>query len=476
MKNSVVRQVVIGVYSNLLAALSLSILYFVGQPYWKIGWIVIVSLVTVISLESFHQFILKKQFNYDFIKHLGFYLVPTSLFFWAFDQYSQRMNAENQILKERLAAEDRYKNLEREIEKLRSIIAASPDANIICNIIDPTQQKKSLHELLKIMNESDERLARLMANIRYWATAILNSVGTNGNYTLFKQVMAQFSRKDPQNYHETYKQLIWFLSDIYDLSDAGKFSEKIQKDFLDVLIDSFYHADDQTENSHFDRLKHILDGIMNSKKEDGALAMPILSKLLDLKCQSHQKVMQTFVDACKNRAIRFPNQFGIEFLSVLNRMEHSIFYLNFHSLQDALENLRNLLPNFQDLCQSVLNAKIFASLGNSSEKKRAFSRLVTDDGKFSLECVLSDGSICTCVAKSLSLRGLFSEKCSRSIGEKLKMKMVPIKGIGPAFQISGSIPKQHTNEHGIPVSGRGIFFENADELTAKGIYDYLIRH
>jgi len=168
-------------------------------------------------------------------------------------------------------------------------------------------------------------------------------------------------------------------------------------------------------------------------------------------------------------------------LSILNRLEHKIFWLNIGSLRNVLEeslsNEREGLINLNSRIYGELCSKVLAPLDDETYNgicnARVFRRLKSDDGRVAIKCVFPDGTVCTCQGESLSFRGVYSKNCSRKVGEKLAMNIAPIREIGRPFAVKAKITPLHSYETATQSPGRGAFFEDAEPSVVRDLYEYV---
>jgi len=172
----------------------------------------------------------------------------------------------------------------------------------------------------------------------------------------------------------------------------------------------------------------------------------------------------------------------------LVQLKHKVFWLDTWSLRDILEeSIRNGekgLINLKQEAYEELCMKVFAPIEdgefNGIHNRRVFRRLRGQNGNVKIDCILPNGEPCKCEGESLSFRGLHSKECPRNVGNKLKAKATPIVEVGQPkpkeFTVTASVAKLHPDEAAKQSKGRGIFFEDADEATVKGLYEYISSH
>ena len=466
------------IFANLLASLVLAIAYFLvfypsskstsEQPTSKL-------LVTVAALAlwciSCGLVVLLVRHGKPFkknLKYIGYYFPLTTLFVWAFDQRSLRRKAEEKL------------------RRLEMILEGWPDVRIIAGIIDPEKQRDTLSKIIdKIDNMEDRILAQILENIRRYADDILGSIGANENYDIFRQVMEKVSLLEPDERPQTYTFFLWLLSDVFIMPPKRCFTRRVQKDMIVSLKNAIWRVD----RSHLNCMWKIIEQIMADKEDEHDVARQILELLLHLDWKEKREVWQIIFDESMKRAFRFPQGFGFEFLSTLRQLEHKVFWLDTQSLRLILEqtvkNAERGLINLKAKAYDALCSTVFAPLEDEEyggiRSCRVFRRLKTEDGRVQVECTFPDGKVCTCEAESLSFRGLYSKKCLRKEGEKLKAKVIPIVEVGQPkakheFALMASVTKLHPVEASTQSEGRGIFFEDGEEDVVKDLYEYISEH
>lgn len=402
------------------------------------------------------------------LKYIVYYFPLTTFFVWAFEQRNLRLKAEEQL------------------RKLRKIVDGLADVRIIAGMVDLEKQEETLNEIIGKMDYMEDRyLAQIVTNIRCYVEDILESVGENGNYDLFRLLMEKVSLSKPDVRPETYSYFLWLLSDVFRMPPERCFTRQIQKDMIVPLKHAIWRVD----SSHLNSMRMIIEQIMADEEDEHDLARQILEMLLRLDWKGKREICQIIFDESKKRAFRFPQGFGFDFLSTLRQLEHKVFWLDSQSLRDVLEqavkNPETGLINLKREAYVELCLTVFAPLEDEKHAGmrnfRVFGRLKHKGGGVEVKCMLPDGSVCRCDGQSLSFRGLYSEKCPRKSGQKLKAKVIPIVEIGQAkpkheFAFSASVAKLHPGEAGKQSQGRGIFFEDAEEDAVKGLYEYISEH
>lgn len=475
---SIRRSIALAIFANLLAFFISAISFFfitlllrnVTLEKSKIN-LLAGSAALVLWCISCGLFVLLTRYGEPFkknLKYIGYCFPLTTFFVWAFEQRSLRLKAEEKL------------------RKLESIVNSMTKVRTIAGMVDPEKQKETLGNIINEMdNQVDHDLAQIVTNIRCYVEDILTSVGDNGHYELFRQLIDKVSFCEPGERPETCRDFLWFLSDVFGMPPKGCFTRQVQKDMIGPLKNAIWRVDKPNLN----RVGGIIQQIMADEEDEYDLAGQILEMLEILDWRKEQEVCQIIFNESKKRAFKFTQRFGFVFLSTLRKLGHKVFWLNIQSLMEILEEaikngdkgLLNLKQNvYKELCSTV-----FAPL--EDEKKpgvhsnRVFRRLMDNDGCVKVECELPDGSSCTCDAESLSFRGLYSKKCPLKEGEKLKTRIIPIVEFGKPkpkheFHLSASVAKLHQVEASKQSIGRGIFFEEAEENDVKDLYDYISEH
>ena len=402
------------------------------------------------------------------LKYFGYYFPPTTLFVWALDQRTIRLKAEENL------------------RRLEKIVNSLTYVRTIAGIVNPKKQSKTLGKIIDEMDDmEDHYLAQIVTNIRCYADDILGSVGVDGNYDLFRQVMEKISVSELDARPETYRYFLWLLSDVFGMPPKGCFTRKVQKDMIGPLKHAIWRVD----RPHLNRVVTIIEQIMADEEDEHDLARQILDMLLDLDWKEKHEVCQIIFDESKKRAFSFPQRFGFDFLSALRQLEHKVFWLDIQSLRDILEeaikNGDRGLINLKRKAYDELCSKVFAPLEDEKHPEiqncRVFDRLKEKNGCAKFECTLPDGTKCACEAESLGFRGLYSKKCNLEVGAKVKAKVITIVEVGQTkpkqeFALSASVAKLHPDEARKQSNGRGIFFEDGEDDVVKGLYEYISEH
>jgi hypothetical protein len=396
------------------------------------------------------------------VKHPLCYFLPTSAVFCAFSERRRRLNAEAGTA------------------QVREIVATWPDTSlgIITGIVDPKRQRESLSTLLSQMDTmKDCYLATITDRIQRYLGEILKSVGNNGNYQLFRRVMLRLSSYQPGMYRQTHKRFLFLLSDVFDPPLSAEFGWQFRKDLIGPLKNAIVQAD----KAHAGRVEDIIAKIMADEDNKHEIANAVAEMLLHLDWDEKREICRIIFDESVKRAFRFPKHFGIDFLIILGRLEHKIFWLDIQSLRNVLEESLNRegegLINLNTRVYSELCSKVLAPLEDPARdgicNARVFRRLTSDDGAVRIECTPSDGQTCSCQGESLSFRGVYSRNCRRPVGEKLAMNIIPIQEIERPLAVKASITPLHSYESASQGPGRGAFFEEAESSAVKGLYDYV---
>lgn len=463
--NDLANHLIIGVFVNLISAGLLVGGHFVQRPILKVAvWAGAVLIWWVLA------YFIKSHIrpNWGKVKRAGYYFLPTWPISWALEQRK------------------RWREAEEEISRLKGIIERWPAAKTAQQIIDPVSRNKGLKDILDNMdNIPDRDLAMIIDRVRYYAGDIWESPENGENYILFSSLIENLSlyelNKHTQNKHtQTFESLLWLFSDIYEIQRAGKRRREVQND----MITYFKNVIWRTDEANLNVLRGIIEKIMLDSKDNHDLARPILEMLLSLELETQKFIWQLIFDECMKRAFNFPERFGLDFLRILNKLEHKVFWLDFYSLRNIWrEHLtpgeKGLIvsqqPKFNELC-----SKVFAAIENPQRSGicngRVFRRLSGKAGKVHVECILPNGKKCRCEGKSLSFRGIYSQDCIKRAGEKFKAKIEPLLEHNRQFGLTTTIANLHTDKNGNVVDGRGIFFDDADETAVKYLYQYISQH
>jgi len=453
-----VRHMVMAIVVNLIVALLLMDAFFVDTPAGKLAAAVRIPLAFLVMSLAVNE--LRRIWKNA--RHPGYYFLPTSAVFWILENRRRRPKPET--------ATSRYER----------IIATWPDTSIgiISEIFDPERQEECLKKLLYQMHAMrDSRLATIADRFRHYLGEILKSVDDNENYQPFKEVMLRFSSYGPEKYQQTYRRFLGLLSDVYDPTLSAHFDVQFQADMSEPLK----RAIEQAGKKHLGDIRRIVDNIMADGENKEVTANSVAGMLLELDWDDKREICHIIFNESLKRAFRFPKHFGIELLSILSRLEHKIFWLDIRSLRNVLEeslsNDREGLINLNSRIYGELCSKVLAPLDDETYNgicnARVFRRLKGDNGRVAIECISSDGKVCTCQGESLSFRGVYSKNCSRKAGEKLAMNIVPIREIERPFAVKATIAPLHNYEIATQSPGRGAFFEDAEPSVVRDLYEYV---
>jgi hypothetical protein len=453
------RHLIMGILVNLIIAVLLVEVYFAETPSSRLKAGIRILLAFAAMGLAVHE--IKRIWKN--VKHPGYYFLPTTAFFWLLNRQLCRLN------------------LKAETTRLREIIATWPDASIgmIAGILDPWRQEENLSKLLNRMDAMrDCRLATITDRFRHYLGEILKSVDDNGNYHLFKQVILRLSSYGGNKYRQTYSRFLKLLSDVFDPLLSADFDRQFRMD----MTDPFKHAIEQADRSQASRVRNIVAKIMADDENEHEIANSIAEMLLQLDWTDKRDICHIIFNESVRRAVRFPKHFGIDFLNMLSRLEHRVFWLDLQSLRNILEESLNqkgegLINSnrgvYDELCSKVL-APLEDPACNGICNARVFRRLKGDDGKVTIECISTDGETCCCEGESLSFRGVYSKNCRKKVGEKLDMNIIPIQEVKRPLAVKASITPLHSYESWSQEPGRGAFFEDAEPSVVRGLYEYVL--
>jgi len=451
------RHLFTAIYANIISAALLAGVYFFEKPLSKA-----VAFVGLMILWGGLPRLVRKftKRQWGLLKTIGYHFVLTWPFFWALDERRRRQDAET------------------EVEKLRTTIDGLPRAKIIEQIISPATRKDGFEALLSQMdNMPDRDLAQIIGSIRYHAGDILKLAENGENYNLFREIVGKLSSYDVDGHTQTFESLLWIISDIYRMEPPSDLRWQVQKDMIGPLKSALCRAD----QAHVTAIRGVIESIMHDSKDDHDLARHILETLLTLDPKAQEPSWQVVFEQCIKRAFSFPESFGFDFIHILGELKHKVFWLDFHALRDIwmqppTPGRKRLIDSnqakFGELCSKVF-AAVEEPPHSGNRHGRVFRRVKADNGKVKVECVNPDGTTCNCQGESLSLRGIYSSKCTKNAAERLRAKITPILEVNRQFNLSASVAKVHKDERGNEVSGRGIFFEDAKEDVAKSLYEYV---
>jgi hypothetical protein len=449
---------VMTIFINSIFVLLLVDAYFVETPTKKLAAVIRLPLAFVALSLAVNE--LRRVWKNA--RNPGYYFLPTAAVLWYWENRRLRPTKE--------AETSRYER----------IIAAWPDTSlgVISDVLDPEWQQESLNKVLYQMHSMrDCRLAMIVDRFRHYLGDILKSVDDNENYQPFREIMLQFSSYWPEKYRQTYRRFLDLLSDVYNPALSTKFDTQFKADMREPLK----RAVRQAGKRHLIHVRAIVGNVMADEESEDGTANCVAGMLLELDWNEKREICHIIFDESIKRAFRFPKHFGIELLSILNRLEYKIFWLDIRSLRNVLEesltNEREGLINLNSRIYSELCSKVLAPLDDETYNgicnARVFRRLTGDNGRARIECVLANGEKCSCQGESLSFRGIYSKNCSRQVGDKLTMNLIPVRQIERPFAVKASIAPLHSYESATQSSGRGAFFEDAKPTVVRDLYEYV---
>jgi len=453
-----VRHLVMAILVNLIVAILLMDAFFVETPAGKLAAAVRIPLAFLVMSLAVNE--LRRIWKNA--RHPGYYFLLTSAVFWILENRRRRPKPET------------------ETSRYERIIATWPDTSIgiISELFDPERQEECLNKLLYQMHAMrDSRLATIADRFRHYLGEILKSVDDNENYQPFREVMLRFSSYGPEKYQQTYRRFLGLLSDVYDPTLSAYFDMQFKADMREPLK----YAIEQAGKRHLVHIRNIVSNIMADGGNEDIVANSIAGMLLELDWDDRREICHIIFNESLKRAFHLPKHFGIELLSILNRLEHKIFWLDISSLRNVLkeslsndqEGLINLNSRiYGELCSKVL-APLDDQTFNGICNARVFRRLKSDDGRVRIECILANGERCSCQGESLSFRGVYSKNCRRKVGDKLTMNLIPIREVERPFAVKASIAPLHSYENATQSPGRGAFFEDAKPSVVRYLYEYV---
>ena len=456
-KKELTHHLVVGMLVNFAVALAVGT-YLLQSPLLRL----VVTITVILALATLALVIKSAKRSRKNLKHLGYYFLPTALVFWPSNERRRRASAE------------------AETARLKEMIATWPDTTIgiIAGIIDPQQQEETLSRMLNKMDKmKDCRLATITDRMRQYCGVILKSVDDSGNDHLFRQLMSRLSSYGPDAHRQTYKSFLLLLSDIFDPSLSANFDRQFRRHMTGPLK----NAIEQAGRTHAGHVQDIVAKIMADDENKHGIANSVAEMLPWLNWTDKREICRIIFNESLKRAVRFPRNFGVKFLITLSRLEHRVFWLDVQSLREILEEslsrqpaglINSNLRVYDELCSKVLAPLEDPARGGICNA-RVFRRLKNDDGKVRIECVSSDGQICSCQGESLSLRGIYSRECRKNVGEQLAMNIIPIQEVERQFRVRASIAPLHTYESSSQGPGRGAFFEEAEPSAVRGLYEYI---
>jgi len=452
------RHLVMAILVNLIVALLVMDAFFVDTTGDKLAAAIRIPLAFLVMSLAVNE--LRRIWKNA--RHPGYYFLLSSPVFWLFENRRRRPKKET------------------ETSRYERIIATWPDTSIgiISELFDPERQEECLNKLLYQMHAMrDSRLATIVDRFRHYLGEILKSVDDNENYQPFREVMLRFSSYGPEKYQQTYRRFLGLLSDVYDPTLSAYFDMQFKADMREPLK----YAIEQAGKKHLVHIRNIVGNIMADGENEDIVANSIAGMLLELDWDDKREICHIIFNESLKRAFHLPKHFGIELLSILNRLEHKIFWLDIRSLRnvlkESLSNEQEGLINLNSRIYGELCSKVLAPLDdqtfNGICNARVFRRLKSDDGRVRIECVFPDGKVCTCQGESLSFRGVYSKNCSRKVGDKLAMNIIPLREVKRPFAVKASIAPLHSYENATQSPGRGAFFEEAEPSVIRDLYEYV---
>lgn len=455
-----VRQVAMGVLTNMTTLPLLAGIYFLETPTFKLA----AGLGVLLAFEGWGLLIKRLKHTWNSVRPLGDYFLPTALMLWALSQPRRRPKVK----------------VKAETVQLREIIATWPDASLrtIAGILDPKQQKETLSTLLAEMSTMrDARLATVTERIHRYLGQIAGSVVQNGNELLFGHVMLRLSSYGSGTYRQTYKRFLDLLTDVFAPSAGVDPRMQLWK----LMTAPLQNAISQADDAQAPVIQEIVGRIMADDQDEHETAENVAEMLPELQWEDQREVGRVIFNESLKRAFRFPTHFGIEFLTILGRLEHRMFWLDIRSLRDILEESRgregegliNLNSELYNEVRSRVLAPIEDPACHGARHGRVFRRLKHDNGRVTIECTCPEAQACRCEGESLSFRGVYSRKCLRQAGEKLSMNIIPVREVESRFPVKASVAPLHAYEEGTGGPGRGAFFEEAQPSTVEALYEYV---
>jgi hypothetical protein len=364
--------------------------------------------------------------------------------------------------------------------QLKEIIATWPDASLgmIAGILDPKQQRETLSTLLAEMGTMrDARLATVTERIHRYLAQITAAVEQNGNELLFGQVMLRLSSYGSRKHGQTYKRFLELLTEIF----APAAGTAPRMTLWRLMTAPLQNAISQADDVHAAAIQQIVARILADDQDEHETAENVAEMLPELQWEEQRQVGRVIFNECLKRAFRFPKHFGIQFLTILGRLEHRMFWLDIRSLREIIEeslgregegliNLNSELYN--QACSKVL-APVEDPASHGVRHGRVFRRLKEDNGRAAIECTCPGAQSCQCEGESLSFRGIYSRNCRRPAGEKLSMNIIPIREVERPMAVRASVAPLHPYEEGTGGPGRGVFFEEAQPSVVEALYDYV---
>lgn len=448
------RHYAIGINSNLLSAVLIGLGHFVPGIPASLGWIGAVVIWS--GLWIVLRFVVREKWSG--VKHVGYYFALTAPFFWAITERKRRIIAE------------------KKKQTYEGMVERQDDAEIVDKILTPGSRAEGLKKLIAKMDGMDDRrLAMVLGNIQRNARDIIGSRGDTENQTLFQKVVEKSSARTPDDNVGTYDQLLFLLSQIYGVRGQG-FSSQVQRGIVGPLE----RVLKQIGELHFGRARKIVERIMNDPREDHELARSVMKMAIHLNARKDRAVFQLILDRSMERAFKFQEIFGLEFLYVLDELGENLFWFDRQSLRELLtdaanERIKGILTLHSGAYREMkLSALLQDPRHEVSCQSSIFQALEGEHGRVHIKCTLLRSKSCECLAENLSFGGFLSKKCKRKKGDNLRimLSLPEAKGTLELQGYVGWLPDDESRKEGC---GRNIILKDGEESQVRDLYEYLLQ-
>jgi hypothetical protein len=456
--NMLKREIVIGVFANLLGAGLIILGEFVTSPYSYLAWLAAIVVWAGCSLV----FKAASKHRWSVIKAIGYCFLPTTFLCLYLD--------------ERRAREELQTKLDRIQSTLHHSQQADPHIGLIVDLAYPERRVSALQKVLQdLRSQTDQRLAPILIQARTYASDMCTDPNSQ-TYTVFRRVIDAIPTLSPQDFQMTWDNFLPLLGDVFDCESPGAFDVQVKRDCVTCVQTIIRNVNGR----HLKAVIRVIEVIMREVTPDHSVARAVFNMILDANC--NKDIRNNILHNSIKRAFKYPHDFGYSVLDILGRLEHRVFWLDMDMLREIIASRESSAGGgiaslhsdlYQGLCRGV-----FAPLEDQGRwglrHGRVFRRLQGPPGQIEVTCVLSDGKTCSCRGKSLSFRGFYTESCTKAEGERVdKLAICSIADPNRKFNCRAAIAPLHRNADGTPATGRGVLFEDAEESEVQRLYEYI---
>ncbi len=368
---------------------------------------------------------------------------------------------------------------EKFVAKQGKSLEMYPDAKLMMKLNAPKleNQREGLIEIIDKMDSMDDlQRSKIIYTVGYYGENSLQPERDKNNYNLFRLIMEKVTRFDPVKNSETWDYFLCILSNILNMPPKGNFTRQVQKDMIGLLKEVIRSVD----KKHVSEVETIIENSMGSEKDEHEVARSVLSMILDLDIRKHRYLCKFIFDRAKKRAVSFPQSFGFDFLSVVWRLEHRVFWLDYESLRNILvestsRGEEGLISSQQEVYKEIKILEPDNVSLDFSDSSVVFRKLEGESGKSSVRCTChgQEGG-CECVGEELSLSSFISRECEKKAGEEFLTEITLNSGLG--LKLKGLVTRRSNDRNGKVPEGREIRFEDeVNEGDVKELYKYILR-